>query len=300
MNWQAIDRARCALSVLLFFTIQTIHSAERLHTLTGTIRYQKAFHSRFLPTDRDLIVYLPPDYEIHKSRRYPVLYLHDGQNVFDAATSFIGKEWRADETAEDLIAAGKVEPLILVGISNAGMERLNEYTPTKDAKGRGGQADLYGKMLVEEVKPFIDRTYRTRCDARNTGLCGSSLGGLATMYFGLKYPKVFGKLAVISPSVWWDDKRIVSMARGMRGKPSQKIWLDIGTHEGGEKKDWDENLENARLLRDALIAKGFKPGKNLGYLEAEGAQHDETAWAARFPKLLQFLFPAHGRESRPF
>src|SRR3954467_2588471 len=126
------------------------------HTLTGDVGTHEAFHSRDLEHDRTVIVYLPPGYDPESADRYPVLYLHDGQNVFDRATS-IGEEWRVDEFAEELIAAREIEPLIVVAIYNTGEHRVDEYTPTPNADlGRGGHADRYGCMLVEELKPFID------------------------------------------------------------------------------------------------------------------------------------------------
>ncbi len=265
--------------------------AETGHTLTGVIRRHSDFRSRFFAYGRDLLVYLPPDYNRHSNARYPVLYLHDGQNVFDAATSPISKqEWQADETAERLIAAGTIEPLIIVGIGNAGARRMAEYTPTRDAKYGGGEADAYGRLLAEEVKPFIDRTYRTRRDAANTGLGGSSLGGLVTLYCGLKCPRTFGKLAVVSPSIWWDKRFIVRQVEGLTAKTRQRVWLDMGTQEGG-RDDWQSSLDDARALRDALLAKGWRLDGDLKYVEAAGAIHSETAWAARFGDVLRFLFP---------
>jgi predicted alpha/beta superfamily hydrolase len=257
------------------------------HTLTGDIRLHRAFHSEFLAKDRDVIVYLPPGYEADRRRRFPVLYLHDGQNLFDGATAYIpGREWGADETAQALIRAGEVEPLIIVGVYNAGAERINEYTPTRDARVKaGGRADLYGRMLVEELKPFIDREYRTLTRAHHTGLGGSSLGGLVTLHLGLKYPAVFGQLAVMSPAVWWDGGQIVREVNALARKPPLRIWLDIGLKEGPSA------AANARRLRDALIGKGWRPGRDLRYFEARGGGHDEAAWGRRFGSVLRYLFP---------
>lgn len=281
---------RVALIILLFVSGHT--PAQEPHTLTGDIRVHKNFHSQFLPRDRDVLVYLPPNYDSAKRRRYPVLYLHDGQNLFDGATSFIaGKEWRIDETAQALITAGKIEPLIIVGVYNAGTDRVDEYTPVADLKYKGGKADLYGRMLVEELKPFIDRTYRTRRDAKNTGLGGSSLGGLASIYLSLKYPNVFGRVAVVSPSVWFANQHIVSFVSSLRNKPPVRIWLDIGTKEGNNADDAQRTVQGVRSLYDALLKKGWKAGKDLKYLEAEGAEHNETAWASRVDQILAFLFP---------
>lgn len=266
---------------------------QRQHTLTGDVRHHKAFHSKLLNNDRDLVVYLPPGYETDARKRYSVLYLHDGQNLFDGATSFIpGKEWRIDETAQALIAAGKIEPLIIVGVNNTGKDRIDEYTPVKDAKRNiGGRADLYGRMLVEELKPFVDANYRTLRDAQHTGLGGSSLGGLVTLYLGLKYPKVFGRLAVVSPSVWFADKHIVNYTNALAAKPKVRIWMDMGTKEGRDAAAAHRAVSDAQLLRDTLVRKGWKTGKDLQYLEAEGAEHNESAWAERVERILTFLFP---------
>jgi predicted alpha/beta superfamily hydrolase len=263
------------------------------HTLTGEFRVHQRFHSEFLAHDRDVIVYLPPGYDPSSVRRYPVLYLHDGQNVFDRATS-VGEEWGVDETAQALIESGVVEPLIIVGVYNTGEHRIDEYTPTGDGRVKaGGQADLYGRMLVEELKPFIDARYRTLPSALNTALGGSSLGGLLTMHLGLKYPTVFSKLAVLSPSVWWDSRIILREVRALQSKLPLRIWLDAGTSEGARV------CEDARLLRDALVQKGWVLDGDLKYFEAEGAEHNERSWGSRVDPILRYLFPKPpGRASR--
>ncbi|MEK7833277.1 MAG: alpha/beta hydrolase-fold protein, partial [Acidobacteriota bacterium] len=143
------------------------------HTLTGEFRHHSKLHSTFLAHDRDVVVYLPPGYQ-DENKRFPVFYLHDGQNVFDAATAFNGVEWGMDETAQRLILSGRIEPLIIVAIYNTGADRIDEYTPTIDPRQkRGGKADLYGRFLIEELKPFIDRNYRTLAGPEFTGLGGS-------------------------------------------------------------------------------------------------------------------------------
>lgn len=259
------------------------------HTLTGDIRTHERFHSRFLEHDRTVIVYLPPGYDADDVVRYPVLYLHDGQNVFDRATS-IGEEWQVDETAQELITAGRIEPLIVVGIYNTGAHRIDEYTPTpRPDQGGGGLADDYGRMLVTELKPFIDATYNTLPSARSTAMGGSSLGGLLTLHLGLRYPTAFGQLAVLSPSVWWDERVILREVNDLPHALPVRIWLDSGTAEG------EEVIADARALRDALLAKGWTLGETLAYLEAEGAGHDERSWGARVSAVLAFLFPSGAR-----
>ena len=202
--------SRFALIAVAVWFLCGIAVAQQPHTLTGNVSAPQKFHSKILGNDRDVLVYLPPGYDVSKSKRYSVFYLHDGQNLFDGATSFIpGQEWRVDEAAQRLIADGKIEPLIIVGVYNT-KGRINEYTPAADAKYKlGGNAGLYGRMLVEELKPFIDAHYRTKKDAKHTGLGGSSLGGLASIYLALKYPNVFARAAVVSPSVWFANRQIV-------------------------------------------------------------------------------------------
>lgn len=268
--------------------------AQQPHTLTGDVRLHKDFHSNILNNNRNVIVYLPPGYDTHKSQRYSVFYMHDGQNLFDGATSFIpGQEWRVDETAEQLIKAGKIEPLIIVGIYNAGAERVNEYTATQDPKYKaGGKGALYARFIVEELKPYIDKTYRTKTDAKHTGTGGSSLGGLISLYLGLKYPSIFTRIAVVSPSVWWADNDIVRFTENQSPKPPLRIWLDIGTKEGPDSAEAHQQMvDGTRLLKTTLMRKGWKENKDLHYMEAEGAEHNEKAWAARTAGILEFLFP---------
>lgn len=253
--------------------------------LTGTIRYHRAVASSFLPRARDLIVYLPPGYD-GGSSRYPVLYMHDGQNLMDATTSFAG-EWHVDETAERLIAAGEVEPLIIVGVYNT-PDRISEYTPVADPSAGGGNGDNYGRFLVEELKPFIDDTYRTKIGAADTGVAGSSLGGLISMHFALTRWETFGRAGVVSPSVWWAGRDILNDVFATPKRPV-RIWEDIGTAEGGGAS---QVVVDARALRDALIGSGWVLGDDLMYLEAAGAGHNEAAWAERFDDLLRFLYPA--------
>jgi len=286
-------RTRFGGLVIIAFVCVTA-AAQQPHTLTGDMRFHKNFHSKILKNDRDLIVYLPPGYESNKRKRYSVFYMHDGQNLFDGATSFIpGQEWHVDEIVQSLILAGKVAPLIIVGIYNTGKDRVNEYTAAEDVKFKaGGHADLYGRFLVEELKPFIDATYRTRKDRAHTGLGGSSLGGLVSLYLGLKYPNVFSRIAVVSPAVWWADNQIVHYSEAQSKKPPLRIWLDIGTKEGRDAAEAQRTVDGARLLKETLIKKGWKPGKDLEYFEAQGAEHNERAWAARVEKILEFLFPS--------
>jgi predicted alpha/beta superfamily hydrolase len=213
--------------------------------------------------------------------------MHDGQNLFDAATAFAGNEWGLDETAEELIGAGEMQPLIIVGIYNTGVQRLSEYTSVKDRR-RGGRASFYGKLITEELKPFIDQNYRTLLGPENTGLGGSSLGGLVSLSLGLDYPAIFGKLLVMSPSVWWANRAIIRQVGELAQKTAQKIWLDVGTAED-EKPEI--HVQNVTDLRDALCAKGWRLSQDLQFFVDECAGHNEAAWGRRMRAALPFLFP---------
>jgi predicted alpha/beta superfamily hydrolase len=257
--------------------------------LAARLHKHEQLASRLMDDNHDLLIYLPPMYEAELERRFSVLYMQDGQNLFDPETSFIkGNYWRMGETADALTESGAIEPLIIVGIYNAGDRRINEYTPFEDRRLGGGQADVYGRMLVEELKPFVDKQYRTLPGAENCGMGGSSLGGLVSLYLGLRYPSVFAKLAVMSPSVWWRKRAIFKTIAALPGRPELRIWLDIGTKESTQA------VPDARALRDWLVRKGWQLGENLAYFEAEDAEHTESAWAQRVGPMLKFLFPRKG------
>jgi predicted alpha/beta superfamily hydrolase len=254
----------------------------------GTIHSHPAFPSRIV-APRNVEVYLPPGYELETLRRYPVLYLQDGQNVFE--TGDMGAGWLVNETADALIDVGRIEPVIVVAVANTETRR-DEYTPTAiETKGPdgsiskvGGKANLYARFLIEELKPFIDRTYRTRRDAASTAVGGSSMGGLVSVWLALEHPNVFGNVLAVSPTVWWDDSVILEEIAALPRVAPVRIWVDIGTLEG------ENAVSGARRLRDALLAKGWKRGTDLEYVEQEGGRHDETSWGSRVPGMLSFLY----------
>lgn len=251
------------------------------------LRKHEQFSSRILHNRRDIIVYLPPGYQEQFTSRLPVLLLQDGQNLFDGETSFIrGMDWHVGQTADELILRGKVEPLVIVGIYNTGKNRVREYTPTRAPKLGGGSADRYGKFIVEELLPFLRATYRVTGQREQTGIGGSSLGGLLALYLGLKLPKVFGKIAALSPSVWWHDRVIFRLAEKTRIDTRARTWLDIGTREGPQIADDVENFG------DILLNKGWLPHVDLQFERIEGGEHNEAAWAQRIGRVLEFLFPA--------
>lgn len=268
----------------------TLHPEPPVPVTVGSVLHFTELRSRFLPQSHDVMVCLPPGYQEQAHRRYPVLYLHDGQNVFDdLPLSPFGVQWGVDTTARALMHAAVIEPLIIVAIGNAGRDRIDEYTPTRDnMHDAGGLADRYGQMLVYEIKPWIDHAYRTKRGPEDTALAGSSLGGLLSLHLGITHPAVFGKLGLLSPSVWWDDRWIVrQLVQGSAGyRPALRIWLDVGT---GERR----MLKGTRLLYRMLLRKGWRIGRDLAYMEADGALHDERAWAERSGLFLRFLFPAN-------
>lgn len=263
---------------------------QRVSSLSGNIERIDGFESKALGNRRNLIVYLPPNYAQETTKKYPVVYMHDGQNVFDGMMSYIpNQEWRADETAESLINAGIIEPMIIVAIENGGAERGNEFLPTKFKMGNnevGGKADLYGKMLIDEIMPIVNDRYRTKLGPSNTGLIGSSFGGVVTSYLGITRPDVFGRLGVLSPSVWVDNKVLLSMVKPLeKRQPRSKIWIDIGGKEG------EGSVENTRDLFDAYVKSGWKPNKDVVFVVEPNAEHNEGAWARRLPSILTYLFP---------
>lgn len=270
---------------------RTERATPRAHTLLGEFRRHDAFPSKHAGA-RDVVVWLPPGYEANTSRRYPVIYFHDGQNVFDGATSFIpGQEWRADEAADSLIRNRRVPPFLMVAVANTA-KRMSEYTRVPDERHGGGGQSAYDRFLLEELQPFIDATYRTRRGAASTGIVGSSLGGLAAISLGLSHPDRFGLVGCVSPSVWWGKGEVVRFVQSGEGHPV-RLWLDMGTAEGrAAMPEPDENILGARALRDACLARGWREGEDFRYHEAAGAGHNERAWAQRLPQILEFLLQA--------
>jgi predicted alpha/beta superfamily hydrolase len=256
----------------------------RVAVREGRLDHIRGFASQHLGNARDITIYLPAGYDERQDRRYPVLYMHDGQNLFEPERAFIpGQHWRVAEAANEAIGSRTAEPMIIVGIDNAGADRIDEYTPVRDeARGAGGRADDHARMLIEELKPLIDSKYRTLAGRANTAVGGSSLGGLVTLHLALSHPDVFGRAAVMSPSVWWNGRSILDEVDAFRGE-RPRLWLDIGGREGREA------LLDARALRDRLIGRGWG-GADFQYFEDRRADHSERAWAVRFPAALAFLF----------
>ena len=259
------------------------------------IKIHPAFHSNQLDNDRALYVCLPPGYSSDRERRYPVLYMQDGQNLFDARTSFAG-EWFADETTSRLIDEKQIEPIIIVGIANAGEARLDEYSVSRVENGKYGSAgrgDAYIKFVSDEVKPFIDRSYRTQPDRAHTAIGGSSMGALIAMDACRERPEIFGACAAISPSLWWNDREAIHNAeRDPSWLKRTRLWLDVGTLEGDSPADQDAHVQDVRRLEWLLYDQKLTPEKGFHVSVVDGAKHNEASWAKRFDQVLIFLFPA--------
>jgi predicted alpha/beta superfamily hydrolase len=270
------------------------------HTVVGNVKVLPGLHCPQINNRRDILVYLPPSYE-NSDRRYPVLYFHDGQNLFDAGTSFAG-EWHVDETMEKL--AGDGLEAIVVGIPNAGVARLDEYSPFKDPVKGGGLGDAYVSFIAETLKPLIDAAFRTRPERESTAILGSSMGGLISLYAFFHSAHVFGLCAVMSPSLWFAQEAIFPYIQEAGYTPG-RIYMDVGTREhGGGRRGITSRLgrsrryyASVRRMQRLLVRKGYQPRRELLYVEEKWAQHEERAWARRLPRAIRFLLdpPLVGR-----
>lgn len=263
----------------------------RAESATGDLRLHQ-FHSRIFHNTRFLRVWLPPGYDDAQNlaRRYPVLYLNDGQNLFESATSFNGVEWQVDETADRLIREAVIAPLIVVGIDNTGNDRVREYMPHRSLHPimLRAQGSRYPNFLIKEVMSFVARSYRTAPGPENTGLGGSSLGALISLYTAAVRPGVFGRLLLESPSLWAANRQIIKQSRAVRRWP-ERIFLATGTAEAG-RADRDRSVvDDVRELAGIMRRAGLD-NRRLHLVIDEGATHHESAWARRLPEALTFLF----------
>ncbi len=228
---------------------------------------------------RDVVVALPPSYDT-ENRRYPVVYMQDGQNLFDPATAYAG-DWRLTATLAELAAQG-VET-IAVGIANAGHRRLYEYSPFPHPQWGGGGGDRYLRFVIETLKPMIDRDFRTLPDRAGTSIAGSSMGGLISLYGLYRYPDIFGAAGALSPSVWFGRKAIFDFLASAPNRLAPRLYLDIGLDEPAAA------VADVRQLRDQLVATGMVPGVDLDYVEDEGGVHNEETWGRRVTRALPFV-----------
>ena len=247
------------------------------------------FNSRIFGNTRLVRVWLPPDYDGWGVTRYPVLYLNDGQNLFEAATAFAGVHWQVGETAARLISEQRIRPIIIVGIDNT-KNRVREYIPYKsqDPKVLHAKGKCYPDFLQHEVMPLIEERYSVLKGPENTGLGGSSLGGLITLYTQLAAPGVFGRLLIESPSLFVANRKILEESRRFRNWPG-RTYLGMGTREVGQAEKDERIVADVRELESILREAGLDEQRLKVRIE-EGAPHNEPAWAARFPEALEFLY----------
>jgi predicted alpha/beta superfamily hydrolase len=254
------------------------------HTVVSTIKVSRPLYGPAAGVRRRLLVYLPPSYE-HRQRRYPVLYMHDGQNLFDAAVSHSG-EWQVDETMEALSAEG-IEAIV-VGIANAGAGRAVDYSAHVHSQYGGGGADAYVAFLITEVKALVDRTFRTLPDRVHTGLLGSSMGGSISLYTLLTRPEVFGFAGVLSPAFWWSEGTFLPFVAALPFVGG-RIYMDVGDNENPEIPGRAAAYLNDAIQMNALLqAKGYA-ADDLRFVVEVGGAHHEAAWARRLPTALRFL-----------
>lgn len=278
--------------------------------LAGEIRYHHNFYMPELNDFRTIRVYLPPDYELHAERRYPVLYMHDGQNLFDVETASYGMIWDVAHTMETLIADGTLaNGMIVVGIDNnrQGHGRFNEYSPWTseivkpllgdrvDPNERiGGDGFAYLEFIVQTLKPYIDRHYRTQSGKADTWIGGSSMGGYISLAAGFAYPDVFGRILACSTAVFFEEQALFDFIHSAElSEPhEQKIYMDIGTNEtsNAERDEFPQlYLDSNRRLYELLKSKGFVDGESLHFVVEDGGEHNELAWARRLPDALRWL-----------
>ena len=241
--------------------------------ITGTVKYHRAMKGEGI-ADRDVIVWLPPDYETKKRSRYPVIYMHDGQNVFDPATSSFGVDWGIDETVDSLIKKKSIPPVIVVGIYNTS-DRTKEYTP-------GEKGAAYMNFVARKVKPFIDSTYRTKPDREDTIVGGSSAGGLISFMLIWEYPHLFSKAICMSPAFKIRDLDYVKVVQTSREK-RKDIFIYMDNGGVGLESQLQPGVDE---MLAALKAKGYKEGKDFVFILDAQAKHFEADWAKRFPNAL--------------
>jgi predicted alpha/beta superfamily hydrolase len=244
----------------------------RHHTVVGTLKVLPSVWSPQLNNHRDILVYLPPSYDA-TVRPYPVIYMHDGQNLFDRSTGFAGQEWEVDETMESLSKEGL--EAIVVGIPHMGASRVQEYNPFPNF--RDGQGERYLDFITDTLKPMIDRDFRTQPEREHTGLIGSSMGGLISLYGFFHRAPVFGFAGVMSPAFWIAGGAIYDDVQSGDFVPG-KIYLDNGTRES-----------SARKMNAILTEKGYAANRDLLYVIEQEGEHHEPAWARRLPDALRFL-----------
>ncbi|MBK9122390.1 MAG: alpha/beta hydrolase [Chloroflexi bacterium] len=273
------------------------------HTVSGTVLVCPDVYSSQLDNARDIFVYLPPSYA-SSSRRYPVIYMQDGQNVFDAVSSFAG-EWHVDETFEELHDEG-LEAAV-VAIPNIGDARITEYNPYTSTRFGAARGDDYVRFICNTLKPMIDAEFRTLPGSDSTAIAGSSMGGLISLYAWLAYPQVFGLGAAMSPALWIARGAALEHA-GRAPLNVGRLYLDIGGKELPRRFSKYVNGMNDAVqgVYDRLRGRGI-PESRLMLVRDKHGEHNEESWARRFPDAIRFLLgggvtpqsTAEGRDRAP-
>lgn len=273
--------------------VTTITSFDKDHTVIGWLEIVP-FESKIFHNKRMLRVLVPANYfsPHNRSRSYPVLYLQDGENLFDEATSPEG-EWHVDETVEHLVGAFKILPMFVVGIDSAGDQRDSEYLAYPDPLNKkvteqNALGKDYARFITTEVIPFIEKRYRISRGPQNTGIGGSSYGADAALYTALKNPALFGHVLLESPELRIGDRQLIKDAEKASVLP-RKIYLGIGTKEGNDPSQGPLMVEDVRQLEAVLVKKGMGATRLRVVIE-EGAQDNEAAWSRRLPDALLFLY----------
>ena len=259
------------LIVLIFGTAKAQQSSASKQISTFTIDAPQ------LKITKKIWVYLPKNYYA-STRKYPVIYMHDAQNLFDATTSFAG-EWNVDETLDSISAQ-----VIVIGIENGGDKRIEELTPFINTKYGGGKAAAYLDFIVTTLKPKIDATYRTKTNSKNTAIIGSSLGGLVSFYAALKYPKVFGKVGCFSPAFWFNRKELNELLAKTKDFKT-KIYFLCGDNEGDP--DAIPDMKNIEHWVNTKRCECLKLNREV---IVKGGQHNEKLWREHFKKAYIWLF----------
>ncbi|ABK18010.1 alpha/beta hydrolase [Syntrophobacter fumaroxidans] len=255
------------------------------------IRILRDFYSYPEETTRTLRIYTPDAYQAHPDRRFPVLYMMDGQNVFNHPESALYHTWCANTTMDRLIFEGRLQPWIIVGIDHL-PDRFAEYVPWPEpAIGADGRGRLFADFLVNHLKPFVDQTYRTLGTPQWTAVMGASLGGLMSLVLGKTHPDVFGRIGAVSPSVMWAGSEIFRLWDRPTGRWC-KIYLDAGTLERYWYYDiYLDYVESVASFHRHLKDIGLGDHE-LRFVLAEGHFHNEEAWQARLPDILPWLLEA--------
>jgi predicted alpha/beta superfamily hydrolase len=288
-----------ASALYTLFSIAVVPCQAMASSRTGNIETFE-FTSEIMENTRNIWVYLPPDYDENESHRYPVFYLQDGQNLMDGNTaSKEGHEWGVDESAEQLILSGDIEPLILVGIDHMGDKRGDEYNVVVEKSrgagpffNQGGEGELYGYMITDELLPLINSRYRTKTQPHHTAVGGASFGCNISIYLALEYPEHFGNVMAMSCATWFGQLWLKDTVRALPKKKPVRVWLDVGDAEF-DNENWNEaEVVRHSELYDSFISKGWAKNDDIFFLVDKDAKHFEDDWGKRFPQVLKWFFPA--------